>query len=66
MRFTTEYLEGLSKVENPSPDFDGDDDVCDEYCQIRNYAKDLLRNPEDEESRMRLSDLIKKTEVILK
>ena len=68
MEFSTEYLERLTNIETPEStrvDYE-DGDVCDEYCQIRNYAKDLLSNPEDKESRERLSSLLKKLELTLK
>ncbi len=59
MKFGAEYLNRLSRLETPDSIDQGDDEECNYYCQIRNYAKDLLRNPSDVEVRERLSELIK-------
>lgn len=34
------------------------------YCQLRNYAKDLLENPKDKKTKKNLLQLIKKLEII--
>lgn len=66
----TFYLEMLAGIETPN--LPGGLNVGEnhqsyqDYCQLRNLAKDLLSNPEDTKSREKLSRLVKKLSTVIK
>lgn len=58
-----EYLEKLTKIETPKLpgnfNVPGNHQIYYNFCQLRNYAKDLLYyNPNDKETEEKLSTLI--------
>jgi len=63
MELTQEYLERLAGTETPKYKGMYDEDRQEQaqnYCELRNSAKDLLINPKDNQAREKLSQLIKK------
>ena len=58
--FTRDYLNRLARIRTPSSVTMEDHDECYDYCQLRNYAKYLLRDEKDETARERLSYLVVK------
>ena len=63
MIFDKSYLERLARVETPDNVLITDYQRCYDYCQLRNSAKDLLRNQGDERTKRRLSRLMLKLKV---
>ncbi len=73
--FTPEYLGRLANIETPEEMPDGlyldvwhsqisDFQMfCHDYCEIRNAAKDLLRNPQNKGVEERLSELVVKLKI---
>jgi len=62
MKFRRRYLEKIATVETPkwNPgmyDEDKEEQVKD-YCDLRNYAKDLLLDTKKKEAREKLSELV--------
>jgi len=57
------YLEKLAQMQTPKELDTEDSDVCDDYCQVGDYAKTLLNNPNDERSAERLSQLVEKLKI---
>ncbi len=69
--FTPEYLKKLSVMKAPSYEMGGDLDRFDDYllfsyAELRNTAKDLLTDPDNNEAREKLSELISGLELELK
>lgn len=64
MEFNEDYLKRLASIETPKWEMgilnDEREQQCYEYCELRNAAKSLLKNPKDREAEGKLSELIKK------
>ena len=60
LKFDKDYLEKLARLETPDRITLQDYQACYDYCQLRNSAKDLLRNPKNRRQEKRLSGLILK------
>ncbi len=61
-----EYLINLSKIQAPLRKNTYDEEKKEQlrdYCSIRNYAKGLLKNPNDKEAKRILSNLILKLDL---
>ena len=71
MDFSRDYLEKLAGISTPEWRGEIHDEIfahkrsqqCYDYCQLRNAAKDLLDNLDDNETKKKLSKLIKKLEI---
>ena len=59
-----EYLESLAAIRTPEWYWDNRHtgrimhEIIKGYCELRNYAKDLLDNPKDQEAKKRLNNLV--------
>jgi hypothetical protein len=54
MKFSETYLKHLSEIKAP------EDSKRPEYEQLNHYAEDLLENPDNEEAKNNLSELLTK------
>ena len=61
--FVPRYLARLTRIKTPQwmkgMGNDEYEEICHDYVQLRNAAKDLLSHPQDKEAMERLSGLIK-------
>ena len=60
LEFTESYLNGLAHIKTPSDVTLQDSDECYDYCQLRNFAKGLLTDRNDERAKKELSRLVVK------
>jgi len=63
MGFDNGYLGKLAVLETPQDIALQDYQEVYDYCQLRNSAKDLLRNPKSKRAERRLSGLILKLKI---
>lgn len=65
--FRRDYLEQLAEILTPRWEKgmanDDRERQCYDYCQLRNAAKDLLRDSTDKEAENKVSELVKKLEI---
>ena len=67
MDFSRDYLEKLAGISTPGWEKgmanDDREQQWYDYCQLRNAAKDLLRDSTDKEAENKVSKLVKKLEI---